>query len=198
MRLIDRAGWVLAGALGLALLLVAGRAIEAGPLDPPGPVASTMRALDGLTPSWSLRLASDDATGPDNCNSTRFECVLGDAAVLDKETGLVWQMTPSSSTANSWFGALFTCNASLQGISGLRGGWHLPTIEEFSTLLAFSSTAPFANVSQTDEYWTSTTDPFDTTKALTRIIGTMTIVERAKNTVGARVWCVRGGATPGS
>ena len=51
-RLKSRLGWALAGALGIILVLALGRATLAGPLDPPGPVASTMRTIDELLPSW--------------------------------------------------------------------------------------------------------------------------------------------------
>lgn len=172
------------------------RGVRGGPLDPPGPVGSTMRTLDKLTPSWSVQLAADDSPSPDNCGSTRFECVFDGSAVLDKETGLVWQTAPSISTINTWAGARLACVSLVQG---LRRGWHLPTIEELSTLLALPATAPFTGITATDEYWSSTTSPFDSTVALTRVIGTLAVGERPKDTSGVmRLWCVRGGATPGS
>jgi hypothetical protein len=195
--LAERAGWAVAGALAIILVGTLARATEGGPLDPPGPTGSTLRALDKLVPSWSMRLPSDDAPGPDNCNSTRFECVLSDTAVLDKETGLVWERQPGISTINNWFGAMLVCESKLLGGLDKRGGWHLPTIEELSTLVPFPTASPF-DVSQTDEYWSSTTDTFDSTKVLTRVFGTTDTLEKTRNTVGARIWCVRGGATPGS
>jgi hypothetical protein len=197
-RLINRISGAIAGALALALIGIVAGALEAGPLDPPGPVASTMRTIDGLTPSWSLRLASDDAPAADDCNSSRFECVLGGDGVLDKETGLVWQRSPTVSTVNTWFGAQFTCAIA---VAGSRGGWRLPSIEELSTLVAFPAANPFddATVSLTGEYWTSTTDPFDQTRALTRSVGSQTVTQRAKDTSGVvHLWCVRGGGTTGS
>lgn len=193
--LSSRAGWALAGALAIILVGALARATEGGPLDPPGPVGSTMRTLDELTPSWSLRLASDDSPTLDNCNSTRFTCVLGATAVLDKETGLVWQKTPSASTLNNWLGSISLCQSRVEG---LRGGWHLPTAEELATLIAFPATSPFENVSLADEYWTSTTFVGDATAAVTVIFGTNTITNQPKAGSGARMWCVRGGETVGS
>lgn len=192
----DKAGWAVAGALAIVLIGALARTTEGGPLDPPGPVGPTMRTLDVLTPSWSLLLRSDDVAEPGACDSSRFECVLDDTVVLDKETGLVWQKTPPVSTINSWFGALLTC---ANRTDGGRGGWHLPTIEELSTLIPLPSPNPF-EISLTAEHWSSTTSPFDPTKAFTRVMGSTDFpVERAKETSGVvRMWCVRGGATPGS
>ena len=95
-RLKSRLGWALAGALGIVLVLSLGRVIQAGPLDPPGPVASTMRTIDELVPSWGKTLT---ATG--GCNSQRFTCAMGNAAVLDHETGVVWQRVPAAVPACS-------------------------------------------------------------------------------------------------
>ena len=94
-RIFDRAGWALAGALGLALMLVAARAIQAGSLDPTGPPAGTMKTLSNIPGSWSRLLISNNGDGA-GCNSSRLECVLtGNAGVLDHETGLVWERVPN-------------------------------------------------------------------------------------------------------
>jgi hypothetical protein len=47
----QRLGWALTGALALTAILALARASVAGPLDPPGPVGSTMRTADELLPS---------------------------------------------------------------------------------------------------------------------------------------------------
>lgn len=73
-------------------------------------------------PSW-------DQTIP---GSTRFIVLsnFANAAVLDRETGLVWERTPSTDVVN-WVFAQNHCE-SLS--TGNRMGWRLPTAEELRTL----------------------------------------------------------------
>src|SRR5262245_66120666 len=70
------------------------------------------------TPSW-------DQTLPSN---TRFIVLsnMASAAVLDRETGLVWERSPSTSTGD-WGSALFHC---INLNTGGRMGWRLPTVQE--------------------------------------------------------------------
>ena len=103
---------LLALVVALLLTIVAMLATGAagGPLDPPGAPASTMQSLDEIPGSWSRSLASfDGVAGPDppaGCDSSRFECLedFGNAAVLDRETGLVWYIAPGGNAVN-WAGA---------------------------------------------------------------------------------------------
>src|SRR4030042_6763784 len=67
-------------------------------VDPSGNPVPTMKTLDQIPPTWSQKL---------QCNTTacpRFEIVMDGAAVLDKETGLVWQRSPGGYTV-SWYDA---------------------------------------------------------------------------------------------
>ncbi|MGH7623318.1 MAG: DUF1566 domain-containing protein, partial [Gemmatimonadaceae bacterium] len=132
---MNRAGWVVAGALALALLATAAGVVWGGPLDPPGAPAPTGKTLEEIPGSWSRALPADDGVSgpnpPAGCNSTRFPCVLGDAAVLDRETGLVWQRDPGP-TAVGWYSAVIGC---LAATTGNRMGWRLPSLEELRSLM---------------------------------------------------------------
>jgi len=129
----------------------------AGNLEPSAAPAPTMKTLDQIPPTWSQKLPA----------AQRFELVLDGAAVLDKETGLVWQKSPLTMYL-TWPVAIAICAG--QYVGG-RQGWHLPTIEQLASLLDYSvsgspwlpSGHPFTNV-QSDYYWSATTyagDPDD-------------------------------------
>ena len=74
-------------------------------------------------PSWDQKL---DA-------ATRFVVLLNwnSEAVLDRETGLVWEQSLDQ-TARTWQNAHFACN---QKTVGNRKGWRLPTIQDLSSLI---------------------------------------------------------------
>ena len=83
--------------------------------------------------------------------------VLDGAAVLDKETGLVWEKSPDA-TRRTWLDAIYYCYTKTVGG---RKGWRLPTVEELASLIdttqsnpALPSGHPF-NV-QTYGCWSST------------------------------------------
>ena len=74
-------------------------------------------------------------SGPD-----RFQVLsgFGGGAVLDQETGRVWELSPSTSPMTST--AAFTHCYQLE--VGGRKGWRLPTIEELASLVDTSQRAP--------------------------------------------------------
>jgi len=142
-------------------------------------------------------------------NSTRFK-VLNDfnnAAVYDKETGLVWEQSPlhpagEETGVRTWVVAQADCNVK---IVGNRRGWRLPTVQELASLLDPSNPNgnpdltvghPFSNV-QSSTYWSATTN-VDLTSSAWAVdfsdadnpsggVGGIT-----KN-VSLSVWCVHGG-----
>lgn len=100
------------------LLLVGVGFVRAGDLEPPGPPAPTMKSLNAIAPNWSLSLDSTDGA-PDGCSSSRFKCAMRGVAVLDMETGLVWERVPNNERfAASWLEAVDVCVGYMVGNRG--------------------------------------------------------------------------------
>jgi hypothetical protein len=125
-------------------------------------VSPVIQELDKIPPSWSQKLPA----------SERFELVLDGAAVLDKETGLVWEQSPMIQFF-TWEDAVEHCiGFELDG----RKGWHLPTIEQLASLVDTSHVPPLPDGSPFDtdcddgyciftaEYWSATTYVRDNTR----------------------------------
>ncbi len=88
---------------------------------------ATFQRIGSLS-SWSQKM-----------NAGRFELVLDGEAVLDYESGLVWQRTCDYSTARNWYAAQLYCyDLEIGG----RKGWRLPTIDELATLVDPTQTNP--------------------------------------------------------
>ncbi len=139
----------------------------------------------GPTNAWDKKI---------NKATKRFKLVLGGEAVLDNETGLVWEKSPET-TPRNWSDAIsYAYNKTLGG----RKGWRLPTVEELASLAdpALSNPAlpkghPFTNV-QSDTYWSSTTFVGNTNGAWTVYFytGGVSVFNKSSNIYA---WCVRGG-----
>lgn len=193
----QRMAWAMLGALALGAVLALARVALAGPLDPPGPVGSTMRTIDELMPSWGKKLPSSGG-----CASTRFTCVLPTAGapsgegVLDHETGLVWQRVPSTTTftyddADSW------CRTTKIGD---RYGWRLPQASELMSLIddtqndSLPAGDPFT-ITNDVYYWTQTSDSADPqlVQSITFLQGGNAVSVEPRARSGAfRAFCVRG------
>ena len=150
--------------------------------------APIMKRLDQIPPAWSQKLPGAE----------RFELVLDGAAVLDKETGLVWEQTVSTN-ARIWTQAIIYCDT--KEVAG-RKGWHLPTIEQLSSLVDSSVVGapklpaghPFTGVGQTNYwyYWsaTSVTDDAAVAWVVNFASGELNLNDKPDP---YQVWCVRGG-----
>ena len=116
-------------------------------------------------------------------------------AVLDQETGLVWERAPSSST-DVWSESHIDCNTK---VVGNRMGWRLPTIQELASLIdpaasgvKLSKGHPFSNIG-TDRsvlYWSATSRIGN---AAWIVSFYFPLVDAVTQSVEARAWCVRGG-----
>jgi hypothetical protein len=179
----------------LALGLLAGAALTVGPA----------QAVDAIGPYYA-EPAWDRKMAPVN----RF-VVLTDwnsEAVLDKETGLVWERSINviGGPLHSWSDARLSCPAH---ITGNRTGWRLPSVHELASLVDPSQVGlapvalppghPFLDILDTNVYWSATSDAitrqpdgrFATAWTVNFVNGFLSpLVPKG---VTALVWCVRGG-----
>jgi hypothetical protein len=126
---------------------------------------------------------------------------FSEEAVLDRETGLVWERSPSTGF-RTWLEAMGDCYSR---IVGDRLGWRLPSIEELASLVDPTQSSPpflprghpFTNVQSGGQLYWSSTSLFSTPPnafAMRPFDGTVQV-----NIKGLReglVWCVRGGYGP--
>jgi hypothetical protein len=184
---LSLSGWI-GGIVLLSVLAGSGQPGAQNKLEPSGPPGPTMKRLDDIPPTWSQILPAE----------VRFELVLGGVGVLDKETGLVWERSPSTSIIN-WIEAQDHCNHRPRGN---RYGWRLPTIQELASLMdpttvnGLPSGHPFT-VTGFLGVWSATTNVENSDTAWVAVY----LVQGATNPMGRgalklfdnQAWCVRGG-----
>ncbi len=164
-----------------------------------GAIPSSAQGPYYAVPAWDQKLPA----------STRFVrvffeevcagnlCAQVARAVLDRETGLVWERSPSSDVMNLR-NALHHCATA---VHGSRMGWRLPTVDELTSLLDPSLEFgvrlppghPFGNISAETLYWTGTEDPTSDSFHYTVDLDNPEVGSVADND-GFFAWCVRGGA----
>ena len=151
-------------------------------------------------PDKSKTLSANDG-GSDGCNSSRFKCVMGGEAVLDKQTGLTWTRNLNIADGpKPWQESVKFC----QDLEiGNRKGWRLPTKEELITILDTSQSEPalpdghpFENYSRLGSahsaYWTSTTYEGNSNSAYYIALSVGIVGDELKLFDG-RIWPVLGG-----
>ena len=148
-------------------------------------------------PSWAQKISC--AVG--NCPRFIELADWGGAAVLDRETGLVWEKQPNLNFR--WELTEQFCNGR---VIGNRQGWRMPTLQELASLVdvtmvnpALPIGHPFVGV-QSANYWSATTfdngvgnsawvvDFGDNTG---KFQGAVSAVSKNRDDVFG--WCVRGG-----
>ncbi len=152
--------------------------------------AMTLAVGQASAQSWSKKILAGAA---------RFKVLpqFGSQAVLDKETGLVWERQPSSAITD-WDSAGVRCH---ELSLGNRLGWRLPSVEELASLVdptqpapALTTNHPFQNV-QNAEYWSATTFPLNSgevTYARTVNFSVAQVTSEEKTSTKP-TWCVRSG-----
>ena len=144
--------------------------------------------LDDLPPTWGAILPAE----------SRFMLVMGNAAVLDRETGLVWEQSPDT-TPFPWgdISMDLFCN---DRVVGNRKGWRIPTLQELASLVdpsvplpgpTIPSGHPFSNV-QRNFYWSANINMIDTSNDWAVSFADGAVLP-AKRFNGFFLWCVRGG-----
>jgi hypothetical protein len=126
--------------------------------------------------------------------SRRFTIVLNGQAVLDNETGLVWERTPGL-TQHEWSSARFVCALSS---TGSRRGWRVPTVSEILSLVDTSTSNPSLPAGHpfvmgpSIIFWTATpsTQTADYYFVMQMVSGAISQVPGSNF---FRLWCVRGG-----
>ena len=142
-------------------------------------------------------------------NPSRFHVLagFGGAAVLDRETDLVWERAPDT-TQQQWLQAQASCN--LKNVGG-RKGWRLPAVQELASLVdptvsspgpTLPAGHPFHNIQTLNDpsqpnsmsaYWTANTWSADPNVAWEVEFNTGVVANTNKAVLGW-VWCVRTGA----
>ena len=121
-------------------------------------------------------------------------------AVLDWETGLIWEQCPDLSDDRFWAGALTRCYTL---IKGGRSGWRAPTLEELRSLgdpnnnPFLPASNPFCSMSfdpQFSRFWTSTTSETNSASAHQVVPSNAASHGTSDKSNSYPIWCVRGGA----
>jgi hypothetical protein len=138
------------------------------------------------TPSWDQTLPA----------ATRFIVLtnMNSEAVLDRETGLVWEQSPSTTLFN-WMPASIHC---VQLSKGGRKGWRLPTIQDLASLIDPITTNPSLPTGhpftvQSFAYWSASTRVDDATFAWLVDFSDGLVGSFFKSFGVGYSWCVRGG-----
>ena len=123
---------------------------------------------------------------------------MNQEAVLDRETGLVWERAPVNvGVANQSAGEQSCLSKTL----GNKRGWRLPTFAEMATLLdptipvsslqpALPAGHPF-NPGLAVLYWTTTPRRNSEDFYIVNVFDSRSTTPQNQNTSGVRVWCVR-------
>ena len=120
----------------------------------------------------------------------------GGAAVLDRETGLVWERSPDPSAFTQWSPAFTVCRGRR---TGNRLGWRLPSEEELASLLDATTLnlpagSPFQGVEGLN-FWTASTNENAAGEAWQIFFGGVRPgVPSDIKTDDSFQWCVRGGS----
>lgn len=168
------------------------------------PPASAQTVAAGpyyATPSWDQSVPC----APGNCPRFVVLSNFDSKAVLDRDTGLVWERNPTearglSGPSQTWSNSTSLC---VQSSTGGRKGWRLPFVHELATLydttaplntLALPAGHPFEGVAA-GTYWSATQIASVDVGAYAVPLRGLFGVFGDDKTVSHFAWCVRGPAS---
>ena len=139
-------------------------------------------------PSWDQKLPA----------ATRFVVLMdwNNEAVLDRETGLVWEQAPAGGTTATWDNIRSAC---ITRVIGGRKGWRLPSVLELASLVdpsvpfpgpSLPTGHPFTGIVNAGFWSTSTVANVSTHAWVVDFRGGPVI--SLDKTFSRAVWCVRG------
>jgi hypothetical protein len=204
------------GRLVLGGLLLAGGGLWVTPAGAQSAAQQTQQAqlrqvlekLDQVLAATKAGESAKSSVAEDN-HTTRWDQVLpvsqrfvvltafNSDAVLDKETGLVWEKSPQTTGVSAANSRLACANKAVGG----RKGWRVPSLPELSSLVDPSVASPgptlpqghpFLNV-QSANYWSSSAHLENATLSWGVALNNGTALGLSKS-FDQRIWCVRAGA----
>ncbi len=149
-----------------------------------------------VAPTWGTPVSALAWTG------VRFTD-NGDGTVTDNLTALIWLKNANCFAVQTWANALSAANTLANGSCGLSDGsiagqWRLPNVNELHSLIDLAQLSPALpaghpfTLTTLGIYWTSTTNPGQTSVAHIMSVGTG-FVGNGFKTSTRYVWPVRGG-----
>lgn len=161
---------------------------------PPNPFTEILKKLDEILDKLMNGSGAGNHTlrwDTNNPSASRFvTAFIG--AVLDKNTGLVWEQAPDATT-RTWPAATSYCaNKPVGGTVG----WRAPSVIELKSVQDPSLAAPFVPASvftgvQSSGYWSASSIAGEPTSAWAVSFGDGVVGNGVKAAAGP-VWCVRG------
>jgi hypothetical protein len=162
---------------------------------PPNPLTVIIDKLDQILTALSGIQEGNHTLRWDtnNPSASRFVTAFT-GAVLDKNTGLVWEQAPNTGVS-VWANATTYCGN--KNVGGTRG-WRLPAVAELASLIDPSLPAPFVPAGvftniQSDGYWSASTRADSSSLLAWRVDFSNGDVFAGQKTGAVHVWCVRGG-----
>ena len=198
-RWVSGVGAVLVGG-GLLIASYGSGVTPAGAAPSVDPLNGIIAKLDQILAALTSAASTGYQTlrwDNNNPSATRFVVLasFNNQAVLDKNTGLVWEQAPSTATGN-WGNAITYCAD--KSVGGTRG-WRLPSVIELMSVQDPSLAPPFVpapvftNVQSVD-YWSASVVVEIPSDAWTvSFIGDTRFANKNDRGGFVPAWCVRGG-----